>query len=293
MFFYGYFSGIDVTKERPPIIKMFQFVTKVFKTVWGEDGEEGDGSPKKDKASSGTSVDDSPTSSVDDVTENKRTFTGYITNLHNDYGLVDHQVYFSYTLCKGAQVPKLGTKVTVTAERKHSGSGWSAVSLVPLDEDTKEDWDDDSTGQGGACAASQKSSHSSDSLVAMVTGVDGHIAYLNGNLLLDLSGASSSDFTPCKGDWVTASTQLDPLSGECRVIKISPLRNRDFEGEINSLQRGFGYIDSDIYFSFGVCSEGYTPRRQDRVRGRAIECSRGRCPWRAIQVIPVRESPCR
>ena len=183
-------------------------------------------------------------------------------------------------------MPKVGQHVLVTAHRKHGLGGWRALKVDHVNEG--EDWDQpeekSSSDEDIIENTYAEEKIDVDAVVGIVKDIDSDKGYIESNngiisfCLVDVIG-----FVPQNGDWVTAK-----LSQEDRnfATLIKPLREKEFVGRINSVQREYGYIDQEIYFTFSVCADKFEPKRGDGVRGRAMECSRGKysTPWRAISV---------
>ncbi len=255
---------------------MLSGIVKAVGYLWG--GEEEDGDPEDRAAQS----HDSPT---------HKTFTGQVTSIHNGFGLVNNEAYFSLECVVGQVVPEVGSKVRVTARRKSDTDGWRVMSVsLCLDEDQDDTSDEQNkqvSPEGEAIHGTEETDSTetkTEILVANITAISRDYGLLNGSIPFDM--AICEGYEPAKGDWVTAEiTTID--TGESKATSIKPLRQKDFEGEINTALQGFGYIDADIYFTFCVCEEDWIPRRGDKVSGRAVESNRGKSTWRAIRVRPI------
>ena len=281
---------------------MFHLVTNAIGKLWG--GGENTEDPEEESSVRGTSIGGlGATESTQENTDSIEhsldgnpsqsglwQFIGQVTSLHDGYGLVDHQVYFSFniTTC----VPPVGTKVQVTAHRTHEESGWQAKSLRSVAQEPN--WDnasETSSQQSASFGSASTGPHQverSKDMIAIVTRVNKDGGYLNETLSFRESCVKPG-YVAHKDDWVVAETQVDKMLGHTQVLHIRPLRECYFEAEISFVKPGFGYINSDIYFTFGVCENGFNPCRGDKVCGKAVESGQRRCNWRAVKVVLLRK----
>lgn len=75
-------------------------------------------------------------------TEQRRYFTGTVTSLNEDGGMIDNHVYFDLDCIIGGREPFVGGAAHVTATRPHMHAGWRAIRVDLLtewrpDEDTE------------------------------------------------------------------------------------------------------------------------------------------------------------
>ena len=238
------------------------------------------------------------------ITETKH-FCGRVTSIHEGYGLIDGDVYFKNAVVNGNTKPQVGDMVYVTASRQHEQGGWKASVVAPLSkaeilrlQHQSEKWDDDDYDDGDiqlVCATSHRKHTGSestdgqeDALVAVVTSMHPSGGYLNDTVWFNLDDVRET-FIPHRRDWVTAKVVTDLQTDVQTAVDVKPLRQQDFEGSIEHVSQGFGFIEGDIYFTFEVCEEDYVPRRCDRVCGTAVETSQGKNQWRAIRVEPMED----
>jgi hypothetical protein len=208
---------------------------------------------------------------------------GKVTSIHNGYGVIDKEIYFSFECVVGGVRPKVGDVANVLATRKSVDDGWKAeqVSVV-----TGVSWDAHLEDNGSAKQPVPEVV--SETVVGMVTGASSGQGLVNNDISFE-KDAVTPDYIPYRGDWVTCDIERNTINGTCHAIKIAPLRTMDFNGEINSVLNGFGYINRDIYVQFDACriASDCEARRGEKVCGKAIESNQGKCNWRAICIMAV------
>ena len=92
-----------------------------------------------------------------------------------------------------------------------------------------------------------------------------------------------------KGDWVTLEVRVRGEEDE-EVEFVKPLREKETEGKITSLGRGYGFVDDDIIFSFGLCGRGQVEVGDD-VRVKCVECRHHQATWRAVSMTTLSYHP--
>ncbi|XP_064632903.1 uncharacterized protein LOC135491148 [Lineus longissimus] len=217
---------------------------------------------------------------------------GKVTSIHNGYGIINKDIYFTFDCVYGGGRPKVGDVVNVLASRKSADDGWKAeqVSVV-----TGMSWDDepnlDESEDG-----KQVPEVVSEVVVGMVTRASASEGVINNNIPF-VGHTVTDDYIPFRGDWVTCNVERNNTNGTCHATKISPLRIKDFIGEINSSQNGIGYINRDIFVYFNACkiAGDCGTRRGEKVSCTAIESNQGKCNWRAISIMKAsfQNSPAR
>ena len=69
------------------------------------------------------------TSATSCTNEQRRYFTGVVTSLNGESGLIDNHVYFEWDVIVGGLTPVVGGAAHVTATRPHVHAGWRAVRV--------------------------------------------------------------------------------------------------------------------------------------------------------------------
>lgn len=279
-------SDVLITFQRwNQIWTMFTFVSKVFGKILWEDVKEGQAGNPVQK-SQNADVQSTPNESQPLGEKWEKRITGKVTSLHQGYGLIDEEIYFSFNLFGNNDIPKIGTTVDVQAKKKHEEAGWKAILVTPHKNEAETSWDDspDHVVKNGDGICANLSNATKENLISQVIKLQNNVGSLSNNLTFDLDSVSAG-YYPAKGDWVTVDATLNPESGSRLVELVKPLREKAFEGEISSLHAGFGYINDDIYFTTNTCGK-YVPKRNDLVIGHCIESTRGRSNWRALEVSP-------
>lgn len=200
--------------------------------------------------------------------ELRKRFSGKVTKLYDGSGIIEEEVFFNFDKVIGGLRPKLGTEVYVEASREGMEHGWRADRVEVL----MTDWS--SFGEEGTFEV----------LVGEVTEVTGDNLIVNYDLFCNVSCATIG-YTPSKGDWVRVELTRD--RGVVYEVKsVGPLREKNVIGSITAVGNGHGYINTDIFFTFGACRKNYIPRRGHTVQVMAIESSQGNCKWRALRIEP-------
>ena len=217
--------------------------------------------------------DDSVTPRPPPQVEEEKAINGIVTSINNGYGLIDGDIYFTVDVMEGNRMPSSGDAVHVIAERKHALGGWRAVSVLPVSETKKADCGFDDN----------QSSISSQTKIGTVTSVSKTACTIDNHI--HFSPADTKfDFIPYVGDLVRALVQTDSTTGEATAQNVEPLRIKEFEGKVTMIGQGSGMVDNEIHFTFGACKPGTFLKKGDSAVGTAIESSRGKATWRAMQI---------
>lgn len=215
-------------------------------------------------------------------------FTGKITQLFCEHGLIDGEVYFSAESVIGSNPLHVGDTVNVVARQQNKEGGWMAesVSLVVSS------WEDDDL-----------TSEAVTGEVGKVTELKEEEGIINKNIIFTI-GECVEGYLPHVGDWV--SVELDTTDSDTsgaqeekedftthlkeplfNASKVAPLRTWSFEGCVSASLPDHGYIDEEVFFRLDACLNGYRPRKWDRVKVIAIESQQGKCSWRAVTISPL------
>ena len=197
----------------------------------------------------------------------KKRLSGKVTKLYDNSGLIDEEVFFRFDQVIGGTSPKLDTEVHVEASRESVEDGWRAERVEIL----MNDWDN--FGEGTA-----------EVLIGEVTEMTGDNFMVNNDTFCNLS-CLTAGYCPWRGDWVRVELMRD-AGVVCKIKSVGPLREKTITGSITSVSQGHGYINTDIFFSFGACRRNYIPRKGHTVLVTAIESNQRNCKWRAIRIEP-------
>ena len=69
--------------------------------------------------------------------------------------------------------------------------------------------------------------------------------------------------------------------GEVEFVR--PLREKEVEGVITSMSRGYGFVDDDIIFSLGLCGRSQV-RIGEEVKVKCVEFRHHQASWRAVSM---------
>ena len=200
--------------------------------------------------------------------ELKKIFCGKVTKLYDNAGLVDDEAYFTFDKVVGGDRPTLNSEVQVKASRASAHDGWRADQIEIL----VADWDE--LGDEGT----------EEVLIGDITDINEKYFVISHDTHCPMASLAFG-YVPCKGDWVRVEITRD-RGLVCDVKVVKPLREKSLTGTITSVGYGHGYINTNIFFSFGSCKTNYVPRKGHTVRVTAIESNQGNCKWRAVKIDP-------
>ncbi|PVD24975.1 hypothetical protein C0Q70_15471 [Pomacea canaliculata] len=187
-------------------------------------------------------------------------FTGKITQLFCEHGLIDGEVYFSAESVVGSNPLHVGDTVNVVARQQNKDGGWMAesVSLVVSS------WEDDDL-----------TSEAVTGEVGKVTELKEEEGIINKNIIFTI-GECVEGYLPHVGDWV--SVELDTADSDTsgaqeekedftthlkeplfNASKVAPLRTWSFKGCVSASLPDHGYIDEEVFFRLDACLNGYRP----------------------------------
>ena len=231
----------------------------------------------------------------DDVIEEKTTKDGTITQLFQDYGMIDDEFYFPKTMtpkiCERAL--QIGDEIQFLCSRKNENQQWKVQEILML-YGRDHHWMEENNVQ------IDNPVHSRD--VGKVTKVEQNIVFVEVQSENDFTeelemNANLLDFQPMENDLLVLdvalrSTCLDDMK-EAQILAASALRKQELVNVSvtswwSNLKKGI--IDGNIFFTDSSFSHvGYTPQLNDQVRIYAIECEPTQktrnCNWRAISLV--------
>lgn len=195
---------------------------------------------------------------------------GKVTRLYDGAGVIDDEVYFTFDVVVGSSRLEIGSEVHFETARENANSGWKATRVRRFKE-----W---GTFQDNGVI---------ENAIGFTTAIKGDILELDNGMNFNLSALKHQPYSPCKGDWV--KVELERFTDDSLEIRgVKPLREKTLSGKVNSVFPGYGYINEEVYFTFGACVRGYRPCRGDDVQVTAVESTQGKCKWRAVHVEPKR-----
>ncbi|XP_041348540.1 RNA helicase Mov10l1-like [Gigantopelta aegis] len=216
-----------------------------------------------------------------------RCFEGTVTHVFSGQGLIDGEIYFSFSaLSAGKSEPKVGDVVYIVAKQQHENGGWHAESVTI----TSKGWEDEEDS-----SADEKKT----AFIGKVTHVGEETGLINHNIEFDVDDCLNG-YTPHRGDWVTARFEGDLQEEETGnngggedddnkryAVDVEPLRSWTFEGVISAAMEDHGYIDGEVYYEQSACLNGYRPSKRNFVKVTAIESHQGKLSWRAVSIVPL------
>ena len=133
-------------------------MTKFLGLSHDSEDSEDDDEIRNNEASVGRGVEPGPVG-VDSEIEEKE-FDGVVTSLHNAYGLINNEVFFTTDCVVHGSMPKVGDRVHVVTWRKGSVGGWRAKRVYS--NPVKEDFGDEEESDNGSDSESKEFVKASD-----------------------------------------------------------------------------------------------------------------------------------
>ncbi len=240
--------------------------------------------------------------------------TGILTELLEDNGVIDDQLFFPRTFSPKICFKPLavGDQVQYKATRKSANQQWVITELLHNYGHDAETWFDDSN-------SNQPSSRHFEDDASKIRSKDvGKVVQVeSGHVLVEMQAEYSTetlsfprnylDFQPQPGDLlgldlILPTEFLDDVKN-AQILKASPLRTTVItHGVVTSWWSNLkkGLVDFHVYFGAESFTKSYVPRCHDSVRVHAVECEPSdfnrKCNWRATRVVPkgvgaIREAP--
>ncbi|XP_074610550.1 RNA helicase Mov10l1-like isoform X2 [Acropora palmata] len=256
---------------------MFGLYSKLSEFVWGcEETEDTNSQASKrnlreKKTVSKGITDDVGCSRFSQNPKFKKEMVGKVTRLYDGAGLIDDEVYFTFDKVIGGERPEVGTEVLAEAFRESEMAGWRAVRVQVMSE-----WKLDENEKPASV----------ETLIGSITNITHDSGVVDNEISFKMSCVRQG-YVPFSGDWVKLDVDR-AADGTIEVTGVMPLREKNFTGVVTYVSCGVGYIDGEVYFTCGVCSRGYRPRKGDTIKTTAIESKQGKAVWRAIKVEPIR-----
>ena len=229
----------------------------------------------------------------EDVIEEKATKNGTITQLFDEYGMIDDEFYFPKSMSpKICERPlQIGDEIQFLCSRKNENQQWKVKEILML-YGRDQQWMEENN------VKIDNPFHSRD--VGRVTKVDQHLVFIevqSEDFTEELEmNANLLDFQPMEDDLLVLdltlrSTCLDDLK-EAQILNASALRKQSLPNVSvtswwTNLKKG---IAENVFFMDSSFSHpGYVPQINDQVRIDAIECEPTQktrnCNWRAISLV--------
>uniref|UniRef100_A0A8B9JWB1 RNA helicase n=1 Tax=Astyanax mexicanus TaxID=7994 RepID=A0A8B9JWB1_ASTMX len=205
---------------------------------------------------------------------------GVVTQLCQDYGLIDHSVYFTAGEVLGGVPLCVGDPVHALAVRDGVHGGWRALRV----EKQMDTW------EGGARASLELDPNKLRSLIGTVTSCDKDGGFINQTTYFPRS-ALSEGFEPMKGDWVQAQYVISPLEWSSQARTVAPLRYRRMDKVRIHVQLCVnGIVEDSVFFSLDslLLPAGYQPTKGDLVSVVVVESSQSFYCWRALCMAPIK-----
>ncbi|XP_016355564.1 RNA helicase Mov10l1 [Sinocyclocheilus anshuiensis] len=218
----------------------------------------------------------------DGAAQIRQVWTGVVTHLCADYGLIDHSVYFTSGVVLGGVVLCVGDSVQALAVREGAHGQWRALRV----ERHKDAW------ESGGSEALALDTDKLRPLIGTVTSCDRDGGYINQTTYFPRS-ALCEGFEPVKGDWVLAQYFVCPSEWSSQARAVSPLRYRRMDGVSVSVLHGrSGVVEDSVFFSLDslIVPPGFRPARGDVVNVVVVESSQSLYSWRALCMTPIQHS---
>ena len=204
----------------------------------------------------------------------QRFFSGVVTCMREDSGMIDHRVFFELDAVIGGAKPAEGSPVHVHAVRKHAHAGWQAKRV-----EVTSRWRPDSTTSRQVLVG----------FVATLSQTLGTVDCSTDEVPFSPQEALADGYRPHVNDWVQVC--LLSQDDETVVSEVRPLREKTVTDAVTSLSQWSGLLGADVYFTFSACGAGYRPVVGEVVKATCVEYKHPRSCWRATHVEAVGERP--
>ncbi|KAI4905646.1 hypothetical protein NFI96_011343, partial [Prochilodus magdalenae] len=214
-----------------------------------------------------------------DTKEIRQVRGGVVTQLCQDYGLIDHSVYFTAREVLGGVPLGVGDPVRALAVRDGACGGWRALRV----ERRIDTW------EGGGRASLELETNKLRPLIGTVSSCDKDGGFINQTTYFPRS-ALCEGFEPMKGDWVQAQYFVSPTEWSSRAQTVAPLRyHRMDQVCVSSVFGSSGVVEDSVFFCLDslLLPAGYRPTPGDVVSVVVVESSQSFYCWRALCMAPI------
>uniref|UniRef100_A0AAY5L7A0 RNA helicase n=1 Tax=Esox lucius TaxID=8010 RepID=A0AAY5L7A0_ESOLU len=189
-----------------------------------------------------------------------------VTQLCQDYGMIDDAVYYTTKEVLGGVPLRVGDVV----------NGLAVRDSVEKNSDA---WED-----GGGGAMLEADSKQLRPLIGTVTSCDKDGGFINQTTFFP-PNALCEGFKPMKGDWVQAQYFISPTQWSSQARSVSPLRYRRMDKvRVSSVFGSSGVVEDSVFFSLDnlLLPTGYHPSPGDLVSLVVLESNQSFYCWRAL-----------
>uniref|UniRef100_A0A6Q2X6F8 RNA helicase n=1 Tax=Esox lucius TaxID=8010 RepID=A0A6Q2X6F8_ESOLU len=192
-----------------------------------------------------------------------------VTQLCQDYGMIDDAVYYTTKEVLGGVPLRVGDVVNGLAVRDSVQGGWRALRVrvnSMLEADSKQ----------------------LRPLIGTVTSCDKDGGFINQTTFFP-PNALCEGFKPMKGDWVQAQYFISPTQWSSQARSVSPLRYRRMDKvRVSSVFGSSGVVEDSVFFSLDnlLLPTGYHPSPGDLVSLVVLESNQSFYCWRALCMAP-------
>ncbi|XP_058263651.1 RNA helicase Mov10l1 [Hemibagrus wyckioides] len=205
---------------------------------------------------------------------------GVVTQFCENYGLIDHSVYFTTGEVLGGVPLHVGDAVNVLAVRDGAHGGWRALRV----ERQMDAWE-------GGRASDKTDANKLRSLIGTVTSCDKDGGFINQTTYFPRS-AVCEGFEPMKGDWVQAEYFISPTEWTSQARSVAPLRYQRMDRVyVSSVFGNSGVVGDSVFFTLDclLLPAGYKPTQGDVVSVVVVESSQSLYCWRALCMAPIKK----
>ncbi|XP_062857767.1 RNA helicase Mov10l1 [Trichomycterus rosablanca] len=203
---------------------------------------------------------------------------GVVTQLCQDYGLIDHSVYFTAGEVLGGVPLHLGDPVHALAVRDGAHGGWRALRV----EKQMDAWE-------GGMSSLELDANKLRPLIGTITSCNKDGGFINQTTHFPRS-ALCEGFEPMKGDWVQAEYFISPTEWSSQAQTVFPLRyQRMDQVRVKRVFGSSGVVGDSVFFNLDslLLPAGYRPSAGDIVSVVVVESSQSFYCWRALCMAPI------
>uniref|UniRef100_A0AAR2K7F0 RNA helicase n=1 Tax=Pygocentrus nattereri TaxID=42514 RepID=A0AAR2K7F0_PYGNA len=210
---------------------------------------------------------------------------GVVTQLCQDYGLIDHSVYFTAGEVLGGVPLCVGDPVHALAVRDGAHEGWRALRVSSSNRQMD-------TWEGGGRASLDLDTNKLRPLIGTVSSCDKDGGFINRTTYFPRS-ALCQGFEPMKGDWVQAQYFISPTEWSSQAQTVAPLRYQRMDQVSPHIVFGrSGVVEDCVFFCLDslLLPTAYQPTPGDVVSVVVVESSQSFYCWRALCMAPIKHS---